>query len=155
MWTAFIPNLHFQILLEHGADVDAEEEDDWTPLHMAASYGHTKTVRVSIRILRTYLSQRFVPQTLLDHGADVNAEEEDDWTALHMASRYGHTKTVQANTLGSLSCVRGIWTFRHFSNMGPMSTSERTMDGCHSIWHPVLVIHRLFKSVWRLLCTPA
>ena len=35
-------------LLVDGADVKAEDDDGWTPLHTAARYGHRKIVQVSI-----------------------------------------------------------------------------------------------------------
>jgi ankyrin repeat protein len=60
-----LPNVA-RLLLEHGADVNARENDHSTPLHVAAQYGKTAVVRV-----------------LLEHVANVGAEDEDRKTAFH------------------------------------------------------------------------
>jgi ankyrin repeat protein len=60
-----------RVLLEHGADVMAQDEDMLTPLHLASGRGHVDVVRV-----------------LLD--ADVNIQDAEGWTALHHASRGGY-----------------------------------------------------------------
>ncbi|NWV33208.1 ANKK1 protein, partial [Grantiella picta] len=58
------------LLIEHGADVDAADEDGWTPLHFAAQHGDDRAVRL-----------------LLDHQARVDAQEHDGWTPLHLAAQ--------------------------------------------------------------------
>lgn len=66
-------------LLDHGADIDAQEGELWNPLHTAAQRGHQKVVQV-----------------LLDRGASVNARKgEYDSTALYFASSNGHGTIVQ------------------------------------------------------------
>ena len=62
-----------ELLLSHGADVNAKTRGGTTPLHQAVSGGHREVV-----------------QMLLDHGANVNAGREilDD-TPLHIAARRG------------------------------------------------------------------
>jgi len=45
-----------RMLVEHGADVSAQEEDGWTALHWASDYGHVD-----------------LAQMLVEHGADVSA----------------------------------------------------------------------------------
>ncbi|KAF8495913.1 hypothetical protein F5888DRAFT_1924915 [Russula emetica] len=58
-----------RFLLEHGADVNARADDDgFTPLHRASSYGALEVVRL-----------------LLEHGADVEAVSVDGKTALQVA----------------------------------------------------------------------
>ena len=59
-----------QLLLEHGADVDATDVHHWTPLQLASHHGKPE-----------------VAQVLLDHGADVNAETDQGETALVALSR--------------------------------------------------------------------
>ena len=41
-------NIYFQILLDHGAKVNAVDVDEWTPLHLAARYGNAELVEVGI-----------------------------------------------------------------------------------------------------------
>ncbi|KAH8983538.1 ankyrin repeat-containing domain protein [Lactarius akahatsu] len=57
------PNL----LVEHGADVNAQDEDRETPLHFASHF-----------------LERNLVQMLLDHGANVNAEDSLGRTPLHL-----------------------------------------------------------------------
>jgi ankyrin repeat protein len=61
-------------LLDKGAEVDARDIGDWTPLHLAADKGHTDVVRL-----------------LLDRGADVEASTDRGRTPLHHAITEGHT----------------------------------------------------------------
>ena len=58
-----------QFLLEHGADVNAQRDDLWTPLHLAIKVGKLKVARM-----------------LLDHQADVNARNDDSQAPLHLLS---------------------------------------------------------------------
>jgi hypothetical protein len=57
-----------KLLIDHGADVNARDDTDETPLHRAARSG---------QITRASL--------LLDHGADVNARDKGKWTPLDIA----------------------------------------------------------------------
>ena len=54
------------LLLEKGADVNAKNNDGWTPLHWASENGHEAIVSL-----------------LLEKGADVNAKDNDGETPLH------------------------------------------------------------------------
>ncbi|MBC6402962.1 MAG: ankyrin repeat domain-containing protein, partial [Hyphomonadaceae bacterium] len=65
--------------LAAGADVNARDSDDKTPLHWAAQNGHAETVAALARA-----------------GADVNARDSDDKTPLHWAAQNGHAETVAA-----------------------------------------------------------
>jgi hypothetical protein len=67
-----------RLLLEHGADVNAQSQDGWSPLHRASSYGALEVVRL-----------------LLEHGADVEAKKDDGKTALQLAAEKGHDKVVE------------------------------------------------------------
>jgi ankyrin repeat protein len=62
-----------ELLLAHGADVNAPGTYSVTPLHVASRHGHLDAVK-----------------WLLDHGADVNAKRVDGQTALHSAAANGH-----------------------------------------------------------------
>ena len=66
-------------LLNEGANVNARNQTQWTPLMMAAEKGHTETVKA-----------------LLDKKADVNAKDRIGTTALMMAIRGGYPTTVIA-----------------------------------------------------------
>ena len=61
-----------------GADVDARNQDGYTPLHWAAMDGHVETAAL-----------------LLDRGADVDARDERGATPLHYALKKGHARTVE------------------------------------------------------------
>lgn len=64
--------------LGYGADIEAENEVGFRPLHVAAANGHTEVVRF-----------------LLDHGADINARDRYQTTALHRAASQGHDQVVR------------------------------------------------------------
>lgn len=70
-----------QFLLEHGADVKAQRDDFWTPLHLAVNNDEFLAARI-----------------LLEFGADVNSRNCDDHTPLHLLSR---RETFQGEDDGS------------------------------------------------------
>ncbi len=76
-------------LLDQGVDVNARNEEGWTPLIAAALGGHTEVVGL-----------------LLEHGADPQAtsmrtpDGDAALTALIVAARYGHTEVVNALLAG-------------------------------------------------------
>ena len=90
-----------QLLLEHGADADAQDDEKRTSLIRASSHGHVKVARVLLehgadteaRDEETWspLERALweghveVAQVLLEHGADVKAQDRDNWTPLHVA----------------------------------------------------------------------
>ena len=65
-------------LLNFGADVDAQEEEGYTPLHFAVAGGHTRVLAM-----------------LLAAGADVNAPDATARTPLHLAADEGLTEMVE------------------------------------------------------------
>ncbi|KFO61670.1 Ankyrin repeat and protein kinase domain-containing protein 1, partial [Corvus brachyrhynchos] len=70
------------ILIEHGADVNAPDEDGWTPLHFAAQHGDDRTVRL---LLGAHARRQ----------ADSNMQEADGKTALHVAACFGDVGRVK------------------------------------------------------------
>jgi ankyrin repeat protein len=63
--------------LAAGVDVNAKDDNGWTPLHAAAREGHKEIVEL-----------------LIANGADVNAKDEDDRTALDWAIKHKQTETA-------------------------------------------------------------
>ena len=63
--------------LEVGADVNARENNKWTPLHYAAWQGHKEVVEL-----------------LIANGADVNAKNNGGKTPLDWAINFKHTETA-------------------------------------------------------------
>eukprot|EP01112_Ceratiomyxa_fruticulosa_P021505 TRINITY_DN758_c0_g1_i2.p1 TRINITY_DN758_c0_g1~~TRINITY_DN758_c0_g1_i2.p1 ORF type:complete len:518 (+),score=70.79 TRINITY_DN758_c0_g1_i2:261-1814(+) len=64
------------VLLDHGADVDATNGNNWTPLHIACSKGHRSVVEVLLSrgANRTKLVENFTPLNLAieyGHGLDI------------------------------------------------------------------------------------
>lgn len=66
-----------QLLLEHGADVDARDDAGFTPLLLASREGHAALVRI-----------------LFEHGADTDARDNDKRTSLFLAVEDGHVEIV-------------------------------------------------------------
>ena len=76
-----------QLMLEHGANIHARNNEGHTPLHQVLFELYD-----SIDAIDPFLDTiRF----LLQHGADVDAMDDDHATPLHLASRYGCTKGAQ------------------------------------------------------------
>jgi hypothetical protein len=80
---AYVENFEVvQKLIEYGADIDAGDEDRWTPLSWA-SRGR-------------YFKDGTVLRLLLERGADINSRGDDDgFTPLHRASAYGALEVVR------------------------------------------------------------
>ena len=66
-----------QLLLSHGAHVDAKNKDGHTPLFLAATDNSVDAARI-----------------LLASGADINARDNNGETPLHGAAFYGHPEII-------------------------------------------------------------
>ncbi|ELW47454.1 Myosin-XVI [Tupaia chinensis] len=64
--------------LASGGDVDKQNEEGVTLLHMACASGY-----------------REVAALLLEHGADASIADDRYWTPLHLAAKYGQTNLVK------------------------------------------------------------
>jgi hypothetical protein len=67
-----------QVLVERGADVNAQDNSDSTPLHLASRGRHVGFAQV-----------------LVEHGANVNAQDQSRSTSLHLALKDGHVDFTQ------------------------------------------------------------
>ncbi len=66
-----------RLMVEHGADVNAQDETYLMPLHLASFSGSIKSV-----------------QALIEYGADVLAQDRRLMTPLHLASSWVSAKTA-------------------------------------------------------------
>jgi ankyrin repeat protein len=91
-------------LLELGAAVNAYSDDGWTPLHLAAFFGHSKVAELLLARaadatarsrngngntpLHAALAanQKLVAGLLIGSGADLNAADAAGWRPLHLAA---------------------------------------------------------------------
>jgi uncharacterized protein len=91
----------------------AHSGDGWTPLHLAAFFGHAEVANALLDRGadgngRSTNSMKNTPlhaataggnieliRLLLERGADVNASQEGGWTALHAASQSGNRAVVE------------------------------------------------------------
>uniref|UniRef100_F6TXZ0 Uncharacterized protein n=1 Tax=Ciona intestinalis TaxID=7719 RepID=F6TXZ0_CIOIN len=106
----FLPII--RILLEHDARIDPKNEDESTPVHIAAAHGqhmalkelldHDKTMINSLdENANTALHLSAIEghttciEVLLDHGANVGLRNTKQWTALDCACSKGFELTVQ------------------------------------------------------------
>jgi len=93
--------------------VDYYSEDGWTPLHLAAHYGHLETARILLQhgadvlaVSRNAMvnyplhaavagNHTGMVALLLDNGADVNKQQHGGWTPLHGAVNSGNLEMVK------------------------------------------------------------
>ena len=86
------------------ADINAHSDDGWTPLHLAAFFGHAKVIELLLAhgadtaarstnpTANTPLhaalaaNQKMAAGLLIGHGADVNAPDGGGWRPLHLAA---------------------------------------------------------------------
>ena len=95
------------------SDIDARDESGRTPLILAASKGHTDTVRDLLLEGSAYVNARDVlgwtplqwsvfnkdaglAKLLLSNGADPNSRNNVGWTPIHQAAHNGDTEIVNA-----------------------------------------------------------
>ncbi|HEY2908246.1 MAG TPA: ankyrin repeat domain-containing protein [Vicinamibacterales bacterium] len=102
-----------RLVSEDRAAVNTYSGDGWTPLHLAAFFGHVKIAElllgdgaeVSARSrnangntpLHAALAgnHKFVAALLIGHGADLNAADGGGWRPLHIASANNNIETMK------------------------------------------------------------
>jgi hypothetical protein len=100
-----------QVLLDYGADVNAQDIHDQTPLSWASSEGHLKVVQLLLEHganVNMQTNYNYTPlhsalesgklevvRLLLDHGADVQIRAEDGLSPFQLATRHGHHDIAQ------------------------------------------------------------
>lgn len=71
-----------QMLLAAGSDVNAEDVDRWTPLHVVA-------------MTRDLVEADKIAEMLLQAGADANLKTNDKMTALDYAEETGQVRLIE------------------------------------------------------------
>ena len=67
--------MHWQILLDEGANVEAKNDKGMTPLHLAAATGCVEVIQVRRSVCFTVKGREMPLQILLDHGASENVND--------------------------------------------------------------------------------
>uniref|UniRef100_A0A9J7YUE5 non-specific serine/threonine protein kinase n=1 Tax=Cyprinus carpio carpio TaxID=630221 RepID=A0A9J7YUE5_CYPCA len=99
------------LLSRKTTNVNAKDEDQYTPLHFAAQNGDEALSRLLLdrcasinetdaqgrtpTHIACHHGQENVVRVLLSRGADVHVRGKDDWTALHLAAWKGHLGIVK------------------------------------------------------------
>ena len=95
-----------RVLLDHGANVNAQDDTGWTPLHYASLWGHLRVAQLLLEhkaisnarteqndtplLLASAAGYLEIVRLLLDHGADVAAEGSEGLTPYQIATRKKH-----------------------------------------------------------------
>ena len=101
-----------RLLLERGADLNAQNNNGSTPLHTAAEYGRAEVVgvllghgakacaedtehRTPLHVAAVGYESVEVVRVLLEHDANTCAEDSERRTPLHAAAQYGTVEVVR------------------------------------------------------------
>ncbi len=102
-----------RLLAEDATAVHAYSEDGWTPLHLAAFFGHAKLAELLLGAgadakarsrnhnantpLHAALAgnHKMAAGLLIGAGADMNAADSDGWRPLHLAAANGNIESMK------------------------------------------------------------
>src|SRR5262245_37312444 len=94
--------------------VNAYSADGWTPLHLAAFFGHAKIAELLLNSAADVAARsrnangntplhaalagnhKMVAGLLIGHGADVNASDKEGWRPLHLAAHSNNVDAIKA-----------------------------------------------------------
>ncbi|NXO64452.1 ANKK1 protein, partial [Phainopepla nitens] len=136
------------VLIEHGARVDAQERDGWTPLHLAAQNNFEnllasqgadlerkqKNLRTPLHVAVERGKFRVV-QYLLKNGISVNSLDQNHYSALHLAVARGKylicEKLIKYGANVELRTDKG-WTPLHLASFKGHIEIIRLLKGSHA-----------------------
>ena len=101
--------------LVDGADVNAKDDDGWTPLLDAATFGHKEIVEL-----------------LITKGADVNAKTEEGETPLHTAVSNDHKEIIEL-LIKEGADVNAVAMDDVFSDQTPLDAANKYNQGAVAV----------------------
>jgi len=104
-----------EALIKEGADVNAKDKKNVTPILLASAYGNHDVVKLLIEnganvnyqirdnqnlfsplnAASAYSGRADVVELLLLNGADINIKNKEGLTPLHLAAKYGHPEVIE------------------------------------------------------------
>ena len=137
-----------QLLLQHDADTEAQDDDKCTPLLLASRREYADVARVLLKyganreardsyictplLLASMHGYVEVARVLLEHEADKNAQDERGWSPLMHASKMGHVEIVRVLLkYGADMEARDVggWTsLVHASKMGDVEITRVLLE---------------------------